>query len=153
MTDPEGRDARSAIRIERTYAAPIQEVFDAWTSVELLRRWYPPGADWDTPVADVDLRVGGTLRLVMRSPDGEESGGRGEYREIVSPTRLVFTWEWDRPDIATGLQLVEVDLTEQADGTTKVVMTNSGLRDERSRESHRDGWEESFDNLARLLIR
>ena len=152
MTDPEHRDP-TAIRIERTYAAPAIEVFEAWTSAELLRRWYPPGADWETPVAEVDLRVGGRLRLVMRSPDGEEFGGGGGYREITPPTRLVFTWSWDRSDVGEGVQLVEVDFTEHTDGTTTVVMTNRGLADERSRESHREGWEGSFDNLARVVSR
>jgi uncharacterized protein YndB with AHSA1/START domain len=141
----------AAIRIERTFRAPAQAVFDAWTSVEALRRWYPPGADWDTPVAEVDLRVGGRLRLVLRSPTGEEFGGGGEYREITPPTRLVFTWTWDRPETGDGTQLVEVDFSEQPDGTTKVVMTNRGLLDDATRESHREGWEGSFDNLDRVL--
>lgn len=87
----------------------------------------------------------------MRSPDGEEFGGGGEYREITPPTRLVFTWTWDRPDVAEGTQLVEIDFTGNSDGTTTVVMTNHGLGDEQSRESHREGWEASFDNLARLV--
>jgi uncharacterized protein YndB with AHSA1/START domain len=139
------------IRIERTYPAPAKVVFEAWTSAEMLRRWYPPGADWDTPVAEVDVRVGGRLRIVMRSPDGEEFGGGGAYREITVPSRLVFTWGWDRPDVAVGTQLVEVDFTEQADGTTTVVLINRGLADEQSREAHRKGWEGSFDNLARLV--
>ena len=152
MTDSGDEDA-TAIRIVRRFAAPIGAVFGAWTSTELLRRWYPPGADWDTPVAEVDLRVGGRLRLVMRSPDGEAFGGGGEYREIMAPTRLVFTWTWDRPDVGTGVQLVEVDLTGHPDGTTTVVMTNRGLADEQSRESHREGWEGSFDSLARLVSR
>jgi uncharacterized protein YndB with AHSA1/START domain len=150
VTEAEGRDP-TAIRIERTYAAPAMAVFEAWTSAEMLRRWYPPGADWDTPVAEVDLRVGGRLRIVMRSPSGEEFGGGGEYREITPPSRLVFTWAWDRPDVAVGTQLVEVDLTEHPDGTTTVVMTNCGLADEQSRGSHHEGWEGSFDNLARLV--
>ena len=152
MTEAEGQDP-TAIRIERTFAAPAMVVFEAWTSAEMLRRWYPPGADWDTPVAEVDLRVGGRLRIVMRSPSGEEFGGGGEYREIMEPSRLVFTWVWDRPDVAVGTQLVEVDFTEHPDGTTTVVMTNRGLADEQSRESHRDGWEGSSDNLARLVSR
>ena len=152
MTEAEGQDP-TAIRIERTFAAPAKVVFEAWTSAEMLRRWYPPGVDWDTPVAEVDLRVGGRLRIVMRSPSGEEFGGGGEYREITEPSRLVFTWVWDRPDVAVGTQLVEVDFTEHPDGTTTVVMTNRGLADEQSRESHRDGWEGSFDNLARLVSR
>jgi uncharacterized protein YndB with AHSA1/START domain len=150
MTDAERPDA-STIRIERTFTAQIRAVFEAWTSAEILRRWYPPGADWDTPVAEVDLRVGGSLRLLMRSPDGEEFGGGGEYREITPPTRLVFTWTWDRPDVAEGTQLVEIDFTGNSDGTTTVVMTNRGLGDDQSRESHREGWEASFDNLARLV--
>jgi uncharacterized protein YndB with AHSA1/START domain len=152
VTESEGQDP-TAIRIERTYAAPATVVFEAWTSAEMLRRWYPPGADWDTPVAEVDLRVGGRLRIVMRDPSGEEFGGGGEYREITPPTRLVFTWVWDRPDVAVGAQLVEVDFTEHPDGTTTVVMTNRGLADEQSRESHREGWEGSFDNLAVLVTR
>jgi uncharacterized protein YndB with AHSA1/START domain len=150
MTGADPRDS-SAIRIERTFVAGTEEVFAAWTSAELLRRWYPPGADWDTPVAEVDLRVGGRLRLVMRSPDGEEFGGGGEYREVTPPTRLVFTWAWDDPEVAQGTQVVEIDFAANPDGTTTVVMTNRGLLDESSRESHRDGWEGSFDNLARLV--
>jgi uncharacterized protein YndB with AHSA1/START domain len=150
MTDSDPADP-SAIRIERTFRAPAGAVFEAWTSAEMLRRWYPPGADWETPVAEVDLRVGGELRLVMRDPNGEEFGGGGEYREITPPTRLVFTWTWDRADAGQETQLVEVDFTERSDGTTTVVLTNRGLRDEASRESHRDGWEGSFDNLDRLL--
>jgi uncharacterized protein YndB with AHSA1/START domain len=148
-----GDEDATAIRIVRRFAAPIEAVFGAWTSTELLRRWYPPGADWDTPVAEVDLRVGGRLRLVMRSPDGEAFGGGGEYREITPPTRLVFTWTWDRADVGEGVQLVEVDFTGHPDRTTTVVMTNRGLADEQSRESHREGWEGSFDNLARLVSR
>jgi uncharacterized protein YndB with AHSA1/START domain len=150
LTDSAPQDP-TAIRIERTFAAPAQAVFAAWTSAEMLRRWYPPGADWDTPVAEVDLRVGGKLRLVMRSPTGDGFGGGGEYREITPPTRLVFTWAWDRPEIGEGMQLVEVEFREHPNGTTTVVMTNRGLIDDESRESHRDGWEGSFDNLVRLL--
>lgn len=45
------------VRIERTYAAPIEVVFDAWTSPEVMRRWLHPASDWGTPEAEVDLRV------------------------------------------------------------------------------------------------
>jgi uncharacterized protein YndB with AHSA1/START domain len=150
MTDSASPDP-TAIRIERTFRSPVEAVFAAWTSAEMLRRWYPPGADWDTPVAEIDVRVGGKLRLVMRDPTGEEYGGGGEYREIDPPTRLVFTWAWDRSDVGQGTQLVEVEFTDNRDGTTTVVMINRGLRDEQARGSHREGWEGSFDNLDRVL--
>jgi uncharacterized protein YndB with AHSA1/START domain len=143
MTDP--------LRLERTFNAPAQAVFEAWTSAEVLRRWWPAGADWDTPVAEVDVRVGGALRLVMRSPEGEEFGGRGEYVEVTPPERLVFTWTWDGHEGHEGAQLVEVDFRERPDGTTTVVLTNRGLEDEDAKRSHREGWEASFDNLDRVL--
>jgi uncharacterized protein YndB with AHSA1/START domain len=151
MTDPRPPD-RLMLRIERTFQAPARAVFDAWTSTEVLRRWWPAGPDWDTPVAEVDVRVGGRLRLVMRRPDGQEFGGSGEYLEITPPERLVFTWTWDGQDEQEGLQLVEVEFKEEAGGTTTVVLTNRGLRDEESKRSHEEGWQASFDNLDRVLV-
>jgi uncharacterized protein YndB with AHSA1/START domain len=150
MTDATPPDS-SAIRLERTFDASPEAVFDTWTSPEMLRRWWPAGVDWETPVAEVEPRVGGELRLVMRAPDGEEFGGAGEYLEVTPPTRLVFTWTWDGHEGHEGTQLIEVDFNESADGTTTVVLTNRGLPDEESKRSHREGWEASFDNLDRLL--
>ena len=139
------------LRMERTFNAPAQAVFDAWTSREVLRRWWPAGPDWDTPVAEADVRVGGKLRLVMRNPDGQEFGGSGEYLEITPPERLVFTWRWDEDEGHERTQLVEVEFNEKPDGATTVVLTNRGLTDEESRRSHEEGWQASFDNLDREL--
>lgn len=50
------------LRIERTFDAPIDKVFEAWTSEDVLRRWLHAGSDWETPTAEVDLRVGGRIR-------------------------------------------------------------------------------------------
>jgi uncharacterized protein YndB with AHSA1/START domain len=139
------------LRLERTFNAPREAVFEAWTSAEVLRRWWPAGVGWDTPVAEVDVRVGGRLRLVMRSPEGEEFGGTGEYVEIRAPERLVYTWRWDGHVDHSGTQLVEVDFVARDDGTTTVVLTNTGLDDERALREHREGWDLSFDNLERVL--
>lgn len=150
MTNPKSPEP-DAMRFERRFNAPAKAVFDTWTSAELLRRWWPAGADWDTPIAEVDPRVGGELRLVMRSPEGDEFGGSGRYLEIDPPKRLVFTWSWDGHEGHEGTQLVEVELRELPDGTTTVILTNRGLGDEESRRAHREGWEASFDNLDRVL--
>jgi uncharacterized protein YndB with AHSA1/START domain len=150
VTDPLPPDA-TTLRLERSFKAPAQAVFEAWTSADMLRLWWPAGSGWDTPVAEVDVRVGGRLRLVMRSPDGVEFGGGGEYVEITPPERLVFTWSWDGHAGHEGVQLIEVALSERPDGTTTVVLTNRGLEDEESKRSHRAGWEASFDNLDRVL--
>jgi uncharacterized protein YndB with AHSA1/START domain len=121
-------------------------------SVEVLRQWWPAGPDWEMPMAELDARVGGALRLVMRNPEGEEFGGSGEYLEIDPPRRLVFTWAWGSQDPGERRQLVEVEFDDQGDGTTTVVLTNRGLPDEESKRAHRDGWQASFDNLDRLLV-
>jgi uncharacterized protein YndB with AHSA1/START domain len=67
------------VRIERTFDAPAEDVFDAWTSPDVMRRWFHCGSDWDTPEAEVDLTVGGKVRVVRR-PDGTRVEGRASTR-------------------------------------------------------------------------
>jgi uncharacterized protein YndB with AHSA1/START domain len=136
------------LRIERTFQAPVQAVFDAWTSEEVLRRWFHAAHDWETTEAEVDLRVGGAVRVVMRNPHkDEEYGGGGRYTEVEPPTRLAFTWTWDDRPMAT---LIEVDF-EESGGVTTVRFTHRDLWDEEAVRSHESGWGKAFDNLERAL--
>jgi uncharacterized protein YndB with AHSA1/START domain len=136
------------LRLERTFQAPAQAVFDAWTSEEVLRRWFYGQPGWETPDAQVDLRVGGAVRVVMRDPVKDvEHGGGGHYTEVDPPSRLAFTWAWDDDERQTQ---IEVDF-EEAEGVTTVRFTHSGLRDEESVRNHEDGWTTCFDNLERAL--
>jgi uncharacterized protein YndB with AHSA1/START domain len=132
------------LRIERTFAAPAEKVFDAWTSEEVLRRWWQPQDGWVTPEAVVDLRVGGVIRVVMRDTDGDSHGGGGTYTEVERPRRLAFTWTWDGSDRET---LVEVDFEPTATGT-RVAFTHSGLEDEETVRSHEGGWGHVLDRLG-----
>ena len=75
-----------AVRIERTFAATAEDVFDAWTSPEVMRRWFHPAPDWETPEAEVDLRVGGRVRVVMRKPDGRRPKRTANSRSSTGPT-------------------------------------------------------------------
>jgi uncharacterized protein YndB with AHSA1/START domain len=138
------------LRMERVFAAPITATFDAWTTVEVLRIWWPAGPGWDTPVAELDARVGGRLRLVMRDPNGMEFGGEGRYLAIERPHRLAFTWRWDTAALGTHDQLIEVTFTDNRDGSTTVRLTNSGLT-AAEEPLHREGWDASFDNLDAVL--
>lgn len=136
--------------IERTFQAPAERVFDAWTSEEVMRRWFHGEHAWETPVAEVDLRLGGNVRVVMRDPDkGEDHGGGGHYTEIDPPRRLVFTWTWD-DDEESRETLIELDF-EEVDGATTVRLTHSNLRDTESVLSHEGGWSNCLDNLERAL--
>lgn len=136
--------------IERPFQAPAQAVFDAWTSEEVLRRWFHAEHDWETPDAQVDLRIGGAVRVVMRDPHKDaEHGGGGHYTEIDPPNRLVFTWTWDNDD-EDRQTLIELDF-EEVDGVTTVRFTHNNLRDQESVTSHEGGWTRCFDNLERAL--
>ena len=138
----------TTLRMERTFEAPAQAVFNAWTSEEVIRRWWHAEHDWETTEAAVDLRVGGEVRVVMRNPaTGDEYGGGGRYTEIDPPRRLAFTWIWDNNDTR---QLIELEF-EENEGVTSVRFTHSDLWDEEAVRSHEDGWSKAFDNLERTL--
>jgi uncharacterized protein YndB with AHSA1/START domain len=138
------------LRIERSFEASAEEVFDAWTSPEVMRRWFHCGADWDTPVAEVDLRVGGAVRIVMRRPDGRQAGAHGEYTVIDRPHRLVMSWTFD--EAPANQQLIELIFSE-ADGTTTVILTNRNIATDHRRASQDEGWRACLDQLERLLNR
>jgi uncharacterized protein YndB with AHSA1/START domain len=141
-------DPGQVVRIERTFDAPVEDVFDAWTSEEVIRRWFIPAQGWQEPSAEVDLRVGGTVRVVMRDPSGAAVEAGGEYTEINRPHRLAFTWTFD--DDPSNQQLIEIDFTER-DGATTVVFVNSNISEERRRDQQYDGWSTCLDNLERVL--
>jgi uncharacterized protein YndB with AHSA1/START domain len=136
------------VRIERTFAASAEAVFDAWTSPEVMRRWLHPAADWETPEAEVDLRVGGKVRVVMRRPDGSEIEAKGEYTLIDRPHRLVMTWMFG--DEPSNEQLIELSFTE-SEGATTVVLVNSGISTEERRDAQDWGWHGCLDELGRTL--
>jgi uncharacterized protein YndB with AHSA1/START domain len=141
-------DAAQEVRIERTFDAPAEEVFDAWTSPEVIKRWFRPGDGWQEPSAEVDLRVGGKFQVVMRDPDGAPVRAGGEFTLIERPHRLAYTWTFD--DDPSNEQLIEIEFTER-DGVTNVVFVNSNISKEERRNAQYDGWSRCFDELERAL--
>ena len=146
MIEPPGY----VVRIERTFDAPAEEVFDAWTSPEVLSRWFHSERDWSTPTAEVDLRVGGKIRVAMLEPDGTEHAMGGEFTLIDRPRRLAMTWTFD--DWPEQQQLVELEFTER-DGRTTVVLINTGIDTEQHRGEQDEGWHDCLDQLEHLLQR
>jgi uncharacterized protein YndB with AHSA1/START domain len=139
---------RREVRIERTFDAPAADVFDAWTSPEVMRRWFHCERDWETPVAEVDLRVGGKVRVVMRKPDGGEASAEGLYTVIERPRRLVMTWIFDADP--TDEQLLELSFSE-SNGATTVRLVNTGISTDERRDSQDFGWRGCLTELERLL--
>jgi uncharacterized protein YndB with AHSA1/START domain len=142
-------DSAQVVRIERTFPASAEDVFDAWTSPEVMRRWFHPGADWGTPEAEVDLRVGGKVRVVMRRPDGSAVEAKGVYTLIDRPRRLLMTWTFD--DDPSNEQLIELSFSESEEGSTAVVLVNSGISTAERREAQDWGWHGCLDQLEPLL--
>jgi uncharacterized protein YndB with AHSA1/START domain len=143
----------TTLRLERSYEAPAEEVFDAWTNPEVLRRWWFVERSQRTPVADVDLRVGGGYRLTM---EDEESGARhtvvGEYHEIRRPELLVYSWRWELDGGGTGHEsTVTVRFIRDGERTT-VVLIHSGLEDEGSRDRHGAGWTACLGHLQGCVL-
>jgi uncharacterized protein YndB with AHSA1/START domain len=118
------------ILITREFDAPARLVWEAWTSPELVRRWWHAERG-EMTTCEIDLRVGGAWRYVMVTPDGFEVGFRGEYREIVPNERLVSTEVYEGFPDAEALNTLT--LTE-ADGRTTLEI----LVQHQSKE-HRDG--------------
>src|SRR5579862_7715879 len=78
------------LTLTRLIDAPREKLYRAWTDPRLLKQWFAP-LPYTTPVAELDVRPGGSSLIVMRGPDGTELPNRGVYLEVVPNERLVFT--------------------------------------------------------------
>ena len=155
----------TSLTIKPTLAAPRDLVFRAWNEPEKLIRWWGAGPDFSTPIAEVDLRVGGKYRLGMKAPDQEEPYiVVGTYREVRPPERLVYTWAWEQhgsggvtgtagegaPDLGPGETLVTVEFHDVG-GKTELVLTHAFFPDQNMKDEHNQGWEGVLTQLARLV--
>ncbi|MGI8961394.1 MAG: SRPBCC family protein [Bryobacteraceae bacterium] len=148
VTTPTGRE----IVLTRVFDAPRRLVWDAFTKPELLTRWFGPRG-WSLVVCEVDLKVGGGFRFVLRGPDGKDMGMRGIYREIVPPERSVHMESFD--DYPGESQVTAV-LVEQGGKTTltaTVLYPSEEVRDAVVKSGMEHGAAESYDKLAELLAR
>jgi uncharacterized protein YndB with AHSA1/START domain len=146
VTTPSDRE----IVLLRLFNAPRSLVFDALTKPELLERWFGPHG-WSLVVCEVDLRVGGRWRFVVRGPDGADMGMRGVYREIAPPERLVYTESYDD---FPGESLVTTVLAEEHGRTTltgTVLYPSREIRDAVINSGMEHGAAETYDRLAELL--
>ena len=147
MAANEPRD-RPSVTLTRSYKASPEKVWQAWTTPHAMMQWIRPGEGFTAPVVEIDLRVGGRYRWIMKSPAGEEFEAVGVYREVVPHRRLVFTWTSASSEEEETL----VTLTFEPSGTgTLFELTQEGLPDAKARDSHRDGWSNSLTSLDRYL--
>lgn len=139
--------ADDELLITRDFDAPAALLFTLWTDVAHFAKWMGPEG-FDCPEAEIDLRVGGKYRGMIRSKDKGENWFGGAYREIEPPTRLVFTWKWDEGPSAEVETLVTITFREHGDGKTTMTFHQSPFISVERRDSHVGGWNSLFNKLA-----
>ncbi|MES2070154.1 MAG: SRPBCC domain-containing protein [Pseudomonadota bacterium] len=136
------------LSLNKLCKAPVGRVFAAWSTPEQLQRWFAPG-ELSVPQADVDFRVGGAYRIVMRRHDGQHHIIGGVYREIVPNERLCFTWCWEGSEVTTDVEITFRPAGEQTE-LTELTLTHRQFPTEEMRDKHKDGWEGSLVKLVQL---
>ncbi len=155
MTSKNGTPTPQALVLERTFNAPRDLVFKVWTDPKHLAKWWGP-KDYTNPVCELDLRVGGAIRIDMQSPEGVVIPSKGFFEEITPPERLVFTLTNFEDEV--GVPQLEIRNTitfEEANGKTKLtlraVIVKSTPAVTASLEAMEEGWNESLDRLGETL--
>ena len=130
--------------ITRTFDAPRQLVFAAWSKPENLAHWWGPKG-FTLPKCEVDFRAGGLFHFVMRGPDGKDYPFRGSYLEIVEPERIVFQGViHDEP----GHQVwTTVTFAEEKGKTNLTVKQTYSFESDATRGAP-EGWKQTLDRLA-----
>jgi uncharacterized protein YndB with AHSA1/START domain len=141
------------ILITREFDAPKHLVYRAYTTPELVKRWWS-GQKGEVTSAEIDLRVGGKWRWVMVSSQGFEVAFHGEYQEIVPDERLVSTEIYEIPDQGDSPPTVNTATFTEADGRTTLTVLvecpNKELRDTIIDSGMESGMQGSYDALEQV---
>jgi uncharacterized protein YndB with AHSA1/START domain len=150
------------VKFEREYAAPIEEVWEAWTTPAKVKQWWGPG-NVTIPECAIDPRVGGEFSLVMEADEsmGELKGTRwpmeATFTEVEKPTRLAFTsksWQEDEDATTVIEQASELSLSDEG-GKTKMLLstkvTSTGPRAGEAVKGLQYGYNMQFDKLGNFL--
>ncbi len=140
------------ILITREFDAPKHLVYKAWTTPELVKRWWS-GRRGKTTIAEIDLRVGGTWRYVMVAEGGFEVAFHGEYREIVPNERIVSTEVYE--GMPEGEAVNTVTFTELDGRTTLTILVQHTSKEHR--DGHIDsgmeaGMQDAMDLLEQVAV-
>ncbi len=142
---------RFDLRLERSFDAPRERIFRAFTEPALRRRWLRPADDWTVLVTELDARVGGAYRDVFRSPDGREFAESGHFEELRRPERLVYRCRFEGGGVLEPDMRVLIQLDDQGGGKTHLRVEQTGYRSRENRDAQEQGWPDFLDQLAKLL--
>lgn len=138
------------IALTRVFKAPRQLVYEAFSRPEILKRWFGPRG-WSLVTCEVDARVGGGFRFVLRAPDGRELGMRGVYRELSPPGRSVHTESFDDFPGESQVTTVLVERDGETTLVASILYPSKAVRDAAIKSGMDRGAAESYDKLAAML--
>ena len=146
------------ILVTREFDAPRHLVYRAWTTPELVRRWWS-GRRGAMTVAEIDLRVGGAWRYVMVANGGFQVAFHGTFREIVPNERIVTTEIYEMPEaepIADADAPLNIVTFAEADGRTTLTLlvrtSSKEIRDAIIDSGMEGGMQEGLDLLEEVAI-
>ena len=155
------KDGKSGLtlQIRRTFAAPREKVFAAWAEPDQLKQWMCGDVPTHVITQHVqEIRAGGRWKTEIHDPaKNEVYWGRGVYREVTPPEKIVFTWFWtkgnpDGENMHPGSEETVVTVEFFARGNkTEVLLTHAAFATEAQRKDHDGGWNGCFDALEKLL--
>jgi uncharacterized protein YndB with AHSA1/START domain len=143
--------------LTRLIDAPAEVLYRAWTEPDLLKQWFAP-RPYSTPVAELDVRPGGSNLIVMRSPDGQDMPNRGVYLDVVKNKKLVFTDAFTSAWVPSQKPFMTVEITFEDEGgktryTAKVHHWTVADRDQHEQMGFQTGWGICADQLAELAVK
>ncbi len=139
------------LTIRRTFSYRRELVFETWTNPSHLKQWFSPNKEIRLTIAEVDLCVGGSYKFGFTQPDTPLHVVKGEFKTVIAPEKLVYTWVWDPPIPEAGkVMLVTVDFIDKGD-STEFVLTHERLCDSEVFEKHKTGWCGAIDRLDELF--
>jgi len=145
------------LMLTRLIDAPRQKLYRAWTDPNLLKQWFAP-LPYTTPVAELDVRLGGANLIVMRGPDGKDMPNRGVYLEVVPNQRLVFTDAYVKAWQPSDKPFMTVILTFEDEGgktryTARVRHWTAADREAHEKMGFYQGWGLCADQLTELVAK
>jgi uncharacterized protein YndB with AHSA1/START domain len=145
------KEKSHSLKIVRTFETSPEVVYRAWTNPEVIKKWFAP-TDLTTPIAEVDLKVGGKYRIGMKSPEGELYVATGTYREIMPNEKLRFTWRWETSPSDPSDTLVTVEF-KKSGKHAKLVFTHEDFATEELAKEHREGWGGALSKLSKIITK
>ena len=137
-----------ALTVRRTFNAPREKVFAAWTEPKAIAQWHADDTH-ETVVTEYNLKVGGAYRYEFAHVEsGKLTPVWGVFREVTPPGRLVYTWNHAGPEFAFSDSVVTVEFHEKDDDTTEIVINHELLPTAEIRDAHQAGWNGCFDRVA-----